>query len=805
MNERSFAIAEFSDKESITSILQDDLSKGYYGMSIHVIEEPNTADLKLKLDKGSLPLKRFFELLSIQINKTEKKVFPLFIKYSGNDDKLIKLLSATNLLDKSFYNPVGERWPTIEDIIKQKKQLIIFNKDSKSNYINNTSNHITKYALFNNGDKTDLDSVIGNEFLSIKHFTEKKIAKNNIPKQWNSISTNPYSIQYLLRAWKITGKRPNFIFYSSIKHKNTLFYLTNLINETPSIKGTVLSQTNILKGINWQHKIKSYTDGYYNFPYEKGTEFVLKPLKEGYEFTPSSVKISDKIIPNKSFKFEATKLDITKNLTAVYKFENTLDNEIKQEHLAKNTPVFINDKVKGTVLKIENKNYIKLQEVANYKLVNSSFTIAVDFKYITTEDQKTYCILGSDEQGFRKGLHVSILSKKPVFGFYTNDCKPNYSVSPEKWHRLVVKYNLDTQNQSIYIDGAIVGKATNRPSFIGTSNLLLGYGIKNNNNYFNGYIDNLQIWNRALNDDEIKWLAHNTLDLKKKPTTYKTTPLLLIISSCLVIALIFLSIYVRRAKKKKVEPLVSVENIPKKNAIYLFGKFSLINANGVDIAADFSPKLKELFLLVLLRTIKNKKGITTSELTDILWEGFPPAKAANNRGVSFNALKKILQSTEGINVVYQNKFWKVELNENIYLDYNWVLGFINSRLHNYQQFFEVVKRGKFLPEAKKEWLLEERSNLNFDILDPLLCYCKEEYYKENFQTVLQVTTYVKSIDELNIQALYYQLHSLSKEGSKNKIIFIFDNFCQKYEVINAVKFRYKLKEFLQEDLKNIWE
>ncbi|GAA4237934.1 hypothetical protein GCM10022291_26450 [Postechiella marina] len=801
ISDRSFAIAEFSKKESIISVLKNDFSKKNFGMSIKVIKN---SELELQLDQGHLSLKKFFELLKTSINRNENNIFPLFIKYDGNDDKLIGLLKSVSLYNKCFFKNQGERWPEIKTIQTLKKPLIIFSSNSASKTLNKASNHIIKYSAFNTNNKTSIDSLICNEFLSVKHFTEQNIIKNNITKNWNNLNLNAYSINYLLRSWKITGKRPNFIFYSSLKRNGTLFNLTKIINETPFVKGSVQNETHIVKDINWAHKRKTFTNRYFSFPYEKGKTLELKPLKEGYSFTPSSIKISDKTNLNKSFNFKAEKLDLTKNLTAFYKFNNNLKNEVQDENLKENKTKFINDINRGYVLKIDNKNVITLKEVDHYKIVNSSFTIAIDFKYSTTNNQTNYCILGNNQQGFRKGLHVNILAGKPAFGFYTNDCKPNYTVAPEKWYRLVVKYNLKQQIQSIFIDGKHIGNAANRPSFIGSTNLLLGHGIKQKN-YFTGYLDNLQIWNRALSDDEIKWIANNTLVLKAK-TENENRTIIFFISLALLALLLFLFFKLKKNQKKKdLAKPISKHHNNKNITLYLFGKFSLINAKGVDIANTFSPKIKELFLLVLLRTLNNKKGIKTSELTGLLWEGFLPDKAANNRGVSFNALKKTLKDIDDINVVYKNKLWKIEFSDKVDIDYAYVLNFIKTKNTNYQDFFEKVKRGEFLYEIKKDWLLEEKSTLNFDILDLLMLYCKTLYNAGKTNTVLEITTYIQNIDNINVQALYYQLNSLIKMGSKSKAIYLFDNFCEKYELVNTVKFKYNLKQFLQEDIENIWE
>jgi hypothetical protein len=61
---------------------------------------------------------------------------------------------------------------------------------------------------------------------------------------------------------------------------------------------------------------------------------------------------------------------------------------------------------------------------------------------------------------------------------------------------------------------------------------------------------------------------------------------------------------------------------PTQNYIQLFGDFKVLDRFGNDITTQFTPKLKQLFLLILLYSQRSKNGISTKELTDILWEGY---------------------------------------------------------------------------------------------------------------------------------------------------------------------------------------
>jgi len=62
--------------------------------------------------------------------------------------------------------------------------------------------------------------------------------------------------------------------------------------------------------------------------------------------------------------------------------------------------------------------------------------------------------------------------------------------------------------------------------------------------------------------------------------------------------------------------------------------FKVLDKDGDEITSQFTPKLKQLFLIILLYSQRSKNGISTQELTDILWKGHSSQSAKNSRGVT---------------------------------------------------------------------------------------------------------------------------------------------------------------------------
>ena len=86
-----------------------------------------------------------------------------------------------------------------------------------------------------------------------------------------------------------------------------------------------------------------------------------------------------------------------------------------------------------------------------------------------------------------------------------------------EWVHLAGTYNGETGKMSLYVNGKLIGTEThvgeirldpessNRPLAIGAE--LNGPNIDDLNGEFNGYVDEVRIYDRALSDEEIKTLA----------------------------------------------------------------------------------------------------------------------------------------------------------------------------------------------------------------------------------------------------------------------------------------------------------
>ena len=149
------------------------------------------------------------------------------------------------------------------------------------------------------------------------------------------------------------------------------------------------------------------------------------------------------------------------------------------------------------------------------------------------------------------------------------------------------------------------------------------------------------------------------------------------------------------------------------NSIYLTGEFTAINRDNRDVSYLFSTKIRQLFLLILMYTLRsNSKSISSNELSAILWPDKDINKAKNIRGVSIRNLRNILSEIDGINLVHTNSRWFFELDSNIlYCDYiQFMCGNIpvinddTTQNNTIEEYMTTLQRGAFLKSEEYPWL-----------------------------------------------------------------------------------------------------
>ncbi len=230
---------------------------------------------------------------------------------------------------------------------------------------------------------------------------------------------------------------------------------------------------------------------------------------------------------------------------------------------------------------------------------------------------------------------------------------------------------------------------------------------------------------------------------------------------------------------------------PRKQAIFLFGGFQILSKSGEDITKDFTPMLRQLFILLLLYTVKNGKGISSVKLKDLLWYDKSEESAKNNRGVFMNKLRQLFEHIGLLQIKNQDIYWNIELGNDIYCDYTKALSLMNkvsadiklSTNEDIKDLLTIVSKGELLPNIQTEWIDSFKSDFSNYLTDLLLeLYIQSDIHKSP-QTCIILADAICIHDSLNEDALSIKCYNLVLMGKYGLAQKAYTAFVKEYKTL----------------------
>jgi two-component SAPR family response regulator len=255
-------------------------------------------------------------------------------------------------------------------------------------------------------------------------------------------------------------------------------------------------------------------------------------------------------------------------------------------------------------------------------------------------------------------------------------------------------------------------------------------------------------------------------------------------------------------------PIVGIKPINEKHggqSILLYGGFQVIDMDGNNITAEFTPILKQLFLLILLYTLKDGKGISSVKLKEILWFDKSNESAKNNRGVSLNKLRTIFEKIGEISINGTNSYWTIVFEESIYCDYYEAMVLMNRLAKNtgerdikdINRLVSIVSAGELLPNLQTEWVDSFKSDLSNRLIDLLLDLVMQPSSLElNPAIRINIADAVFVHDSLNEDALKIKCVSLVQMGKNNLAQKVYSSFIKEYHSLFGVDFKYTFEQII---------
>lgn len=223
----------------------------------------------------------------------------------------------------------------------------------------------------------------------------------------------------------------------------------------------------------------------------------------------------------------------------------------------------------------------------------------------------------------------------------------------------------------------------------------------------------------------------------------------------------------------------------KRNAVYLLGEFVVYDKNGRDITHLFSPKIKQLFVLILVNS-REFTGVTSKKISALLWPDKDLAKTKNIKGVTFNHLRSIISDLNGIELTFQNDNYLFKFSEELFCDYFVVSGLIKeSQWGNNDQkileHFDLLSRGTLLSDMPDQWLDDFKNNYDQQLVGMIQPLLIKHYNTGDMRLVPDLAKLILDTDPFNDIALKYQLKGIRKQKGIEQARKVYDQFIAEYK------------------------
>ena len=520
-NESVYILSNYSclssnspEKLSLDELLRKQI-EGFY---FYLKRDTETNVLLLRKPDGTFtPFSESLEAIKTALDADSTKVMTLFLDFYV-ETELESSFKEIGLMEYVLEYDTKNGWPSLKDMLSSGKRLVVFEVQKHLNspsWLHNMRDFV---------EHTDADW--GNQPEGVESFDERLKKNLSLFTGYKFLETSrgnsndisalarqtPYLIESFKRAWIRDGRVPNFILVD--KYYAWLDVSLVTFRNFDIIYGAVTNNNELLNYVNWDG-MSNYTTGKYCFPLEPGAELMLSPISPGYRIEPATVYVSGTQRKAFASDFKARPLRIDEDIEIYLPFEGDEKDGSSNHNLTVSRNVeFIQDPIRGQVASLENQARVDLPTASELHMRDHDFTVGVWLKipkYLP--EKEDYCILGAKNSTYQQALHLLIRNRKSYMGFFNNDLVGNTEIEPGKWYNVVWRYNKRNGEQAIFVNGKLDAISFDRPAYLGSDSLYVGFVNFSQSSNFVGVLDNLCIWSRVLSDKEILGLSNQLLDL----------------------------------------------------------------------------------------------------------------------------------------------------------------------------------------------------------------------------------------------------------------------------------------------------
>ena len=265
--------------------------------------------------------------------------------------------------------------------------------------------------------------------------------------------------------------------------------------------------------------------------------------------------------------------------------------------------------------------------------------------------------------------------------------------------------------------------------------------------------------------------------------------LLLVVVDILVFVYIHFRNRARKRMKSRIKPgQVSIRNeelarpeFLRTSAVIMFGGFSIYSADGEELSKQFSPTLKELFLLLLFKQSDN--GISSSKLKEILWFDKSEKSARNNRSVYITKLRQLLDNVGQHEISSATGKWMINMKEISveYIALNQIIGKETITEKDVTDLIHIVRRGPLLPECDYQWLDEVKGRTSDSVITLLSTYADHLEVRERPKLISSIADAMFVLDPVSDLALSYKCKYFNNTGKSYLAKQLYTTFIKDYK------------------------
>ncbi|MEN8155523.1 MAG: hypothetical protein ABFS10_01110 [Bacteroidota bacterium] len=261
----------------------------------------------------------------------------------------------------------------------------------------------------------------------------------------------------------------------------------------------------------------------------------------------------------------------------------------------------------------------------------------------------------------------------------------------------------------------------------------------------------------------------------------------------LVVTLVVL--WMKRGKNKQEDSgsFSKTKSAGNSGSIQIFGDFLVIDKRGDNITGSFTPLLKELFLYIMLNSLRFEKGVTSKALDEIFWFDKSEQSAQNNRSVNMAKLRTLLLNVGNCHISKETGYWKFEFEHGDHcIDYYEYLKLARNykswSQNDMKRLLSIIQKGPALSNINADWLDDFKAELSNEIIDGILGYVAVNARKEAPDFIIHLANSVFCFDRVNEEAMTIKCKILASMGKHSLANDAFTIFTKEYKTLYAENF-----------------